>query len=390
MKEVKGVYTTAKVFSDNVEDKALLQIKMLCNNEAFYNCKVRVMPDVHPGYFGTIGFTSTLGDRILPEVIGPDIGCGVSIAKIDKKNIEFKKLDAVIRDYVPSGFNIRNTVHSNYERYCDILKFRCAKAINFEKAQLSLGTLGGGNHFIEVDKDDEDNLYLVVHTGSRILGEFIFSYYMKEGQMRLKSRGIDIPFELTYLDGELMKDYIHDVETATAYAQINRLTILDEIEKHMKFKEVWYTESIHNNIQCGSSINTNDTIITKGSWPLIDDIIIRKGAISAYNGICTIIPINMKDGIILGTGLGNEDWNYSAPHGAGRIMNRESVKSNFTVNQFKKEMKGIYSSCIRKDTLDEAPFAYRGIDEIKEAISETVKIDKILKPVYNFKAGGKE
>ena len=375
MKEVKGVYTTAKIFSDNVEDRALLQIKMLCNNEAFYNCKVRVMPDVHPGYFGTIGFTSTLGDRILPEVIGPDIGCGVSIAKIDKKNIEFQKLDAVIRDHIPSSFNIRDTVHSNYEKYCDLLKFRC-KAINPEKAQLSLGTLGGGNHFIEVDKDDEGNLYLVVHTGSRMLGEYIFSYYMKEGQMRLKSRGINLPFELTYLDEDLMEDYIHDIGKATAYAQINRLTILDEIEKYMKFKEVWYSESIHNDIKLGG--------------PFTNDVIIRKGAISAHKGEMVIIPINMKDGIILGTGLGNEDWNYSAPHGAGRIMKREDIKYHFTVNQFKKEMKGIYSSCIGKDTLDEAPFAYRGIDEIKEAISETVRIDKILKPVYNFKAGGKE
>ena len=377
MKEVKGIYTSAKIFTDNVEDRALLQIKMLCNREVFRDCKVRVMPDVHPGYVGTIGFTSTVGDKIMPYVIGPDIGCGVSITMIDKKKLEFQKLDSVIRENIPTGFNIRSTPHKFYDRYVDgYLTFKCQDHINMEKVKLSLGTLGGGNHFIEVDKDDEDNLYIAIHSGSRYLGQMITDYYMREGQRRLKERKIDIPYELTYLEGRLMEDYIHDLIMATHYAGINRNAILDELEKHMKFKMVYYNNSIHNYI----ALNVGFT----------SDAILRKGAISAHKGETVIIPINMRDGIILGTGLGNEDWNYSAPHGAGRIMKREDVKSHFTVNQYKKEMKGIYSTCIGKDTLDEAPFAYRGLEEIKEAISETVRIDKILKPVYNYKAGGKE
>ena len=377
MKLVEGKYTTAKVFSDNVEDYAIAQIKMLCDNEVFKDQIIRVMPDVHPGKVGPIGFTSTVGDKIMPSVIGSDIGCGICIAMIDKKKLEFQKLDSVIRKYIPTGFNIRNTPHKFYDRYVDgTLKFRCQDHINIEKAKLSLGTLGGGNHFIEVDKDDEDNLYVAIHSGSRHLGQEITEYYMGEGQRRLKEKGIDIPYELTYLEGELMEDYIHDSFMAMHYAGISRNAILNDLEKYMKFKVFCYNNSIHNYINLGVSFTNN--------------IILRKGAISAYKDETVIIPINMKDGIILGTGLGNPDWNYSAPHGAGRIMNRESVKSNFTVNQFKKEMKGIHCTGIGKDTLDEAPFAYRGIDEIRDAISETVRIDKILKPIYNFKAGGKE
>ena len=376
MKTVEGKYTTAKVFTDNVEDYALAQIKMLCDNEVFKDCKVRVMPDVHPGKVGPIGFTSTVGDKIMPYVVGSDIGCGITLALIDKKKIEFQKLDTVIREHIPTGFNIRNTHHKFYDRYVEgTLKFRCQNYINMEKAKLSLGTLGGGNHFIEVNTLGGD-LFVSIHSGSRHLGQEITEYYMKEGQKQLKAKGIDIPYELTYLEGKLMEDYIHDSLMAVHYAGLNRNAILNDLEKYMKFKIVWYSDCTHNYINLGGSFTNN--------------IILRKGSISAYDHQTVIIPINMKEGIILGTGLGNHDWNYSAPHGSGRIMNRENVKSNFTVNQFKKEMNGIYCSCIGKDTLDEAPFAYRGLEEIKEAISETVRIDKILKPVYNYKAGSKE
>lgn len=370
MKTIKGKYTNAKVFSDSAEDYALAQIQMLCDNEVFKDCNVRVMPDVHPGKVGTIGFTSTLGNKIMPNIVGSDIGCGISISIIQEKHIEFRRLDTVIKNYIPAGFNIRGEVHKNFDKYCDIFDFHCP--INKDKYMRSLGTLGGGNHFIEVDVDKKGRHYLVVHSGSRYLGQCITDYYLKEGQHYLKSRGIDVPYELTWLEGELMEDYIHDVIMATRYAQMNRLTILEEIEKKMKFKSVYYMECIHNTISRISNI---------------DNWYIRKGAISANLGERVIIPINMKDGIIIGYGLGNEDWNYSAPHGAGRIMNRENVKNNFTVSQFKNEMKGIYCSCIGKNTLDEAPFAYRGIDEIQEAIKNTVRIEEILKPVYNYKAG---
>lgn len=373
MRLVQGKYTSAKVFSDSAEDYALAQIQMLCDNEAFKDCQVRVMPDVHPGKVGPIGFTSTLGDKIMPNVVGSDIGCGISMSIINDKHIEFRKLDTVIRNHIPTGFNIRDKVHKNFDKYCDIFSFHCP--IDQDKYERSLGTLGGGNHFIEIDVDKKGRHYIAVHSGSRYLGQCITDYYLKEGQNYLKSRGIEIPYELTWLEGELMEDYIHDVIMATRYAQINRLTILEEIKKRMKFKSVYYMECIHN------TINWN---------PFANEWYIRKGAISANVGETVIIPINMKDGIIIGYGLGNPDWNHSAPHGAGRIMNRENVKNHFTVSQFKKEMSGIYCSCIGKGTLDEAPFAYRGIDEISEAIKDTVKIDEILKPVYNYKAGNEK
>lgn len=377
MKTVNGKYTSAKVFTNNVEDYALAQIQKLCDNEVFKDCKVRIMPDVHPGKVGTIGFTSSIGDKIMPMVLGNDIGCGISIDKIKNTHIEFQKLDTVIREHIPSGFNIRNNPHDNAND-CNLFEFNCIGAINKDKYEKSIGTLGGGNHFIEIDVDKKGDLYLTVHSGSRYTGQCITDYYLKEGQFYLRKRGIEVPYELTWLEGRLMKQYIHDVSLATYYAQINRLTILRVIEKYMKLKPIWYANSNHNCIY-------NDPFIIPDR-----KLILRKGAVSAYEGETVIIPVNMKEGIILGEGKGNPDWNYSAPHGSGRIMNRENVKSNFTVSQFKSEMKGIYCSCIGKDTLDEAPFAYRGLEEIKEAISETVEVKTILTPVYNFKAGSKE
>lgn len=372
MKLVEGKFTSAKIFTDNVENYALAQIQNLCDNEVFKDCKIRVMPDVHPGKVSTIGFTSTLGDKIMPNVVGSDIGCGIAMDILKDKNIDFRKLDVVIRDYIPTGFNIRNKVHKNFSKYCEIFEFNCP--IDLDKYEKSLGTLGGGNHFIEVDKNEEGMLFLTVHSGSRYLGERITNYYLNEGQFYLKSKGIDVQYELTWLEGELMEKYIQDVIMATRYAQINRLTILEEIEKRMKLTPIYHYDRYHNTISRGID----------GNW------YIRKGAISSEDGETVIIPINMKDGIILGTGLGNPDWNYSAPHGAGRIMNRENVKNNFTVSQFKNEMKGIHCSCIGKGTLDEAPFAYRGLEEIKETIKDTVIIDEILKPVYNYKAGNEK
>lgn len=372
MRLVQGKYTTAKVFSDTAEDYALAQIQKLCDNEVFKDCQVRIMPDVHPGKVGPIGFTSELGNKIMPNVVGSDIGCGISMDILGDKHIEFQKLDKVIREYIPTGFNIRDKVHKNFKRYCDIFKFNCP--IDEDKYMKSLGTLGGGNHFIEINKNEDGILFLVVHSGSRYLGQRITEYYLNEGQFYLRARGIEVPYELTWLEGELMEKYIQDVIMATHYAQINRVTILEEIEKHMKLTSLYHYNKPHNTISRGID----------GNW------YIRKGAIAAEDGETVIIPINMKDGIILGTGLGNPDWNYSAPHGAGRIMNRENVKNNFTVSQFKNEMKGIHCSCISKGTLDEAPFAYRGIEEISEAIKDTVRIDEILKPVYNYKAGNEK
>lgn len=374
MKTINGVATSAIVFNtssteNSIDDYAIAQLQNLCDNASFTDCKIRVMPDVHPGKVGTIGFTSTIGKSIMPNVIGVDIGCGMTLTQIKGKVKEFQKLDTVIRKNVPSGFSIRNKPHHKTLDF-DLSRLHCFKHIQEDKALLSLGSLGSGNHFIEVDQDDEKNSYLVIHSGSRHLGHEVTEHYLREGNRLLKEQGINIPYELTYLEGDLMSDYLHDLEIVQEYACLNREIMIQEICSGMKWKILDSYSCIHNYVD----FNMNN-------------LILRKGAISAQNNEKVIIPINMRDGIILGTGLGNEEWNYSAPHGAGRIMKREDVKTKFTVSSYKSSMKGIYSSCIGKDTLDEAPFAYRGLDEIKEVITDTVSIDKIIRPIYNFKAG---
>ena len=374
MKTINGVATSAIIFNTNtnehsVDDYAIAQIKNLCDNPAFSGCKIRVMPDVHPGKVGTIGFTSTLGEQILPNVIGIDIGCGMTLAKIKGKIKEFQKLDTVIRENIPSGFSVRPKTHHNALDF-DFSSLYCYKHIQEKKALLSLGTLGGGNHFIEVDQDEDKNSHLVIHSGSRHLGFEVTEYYLREGQRLLKEQGIEIPYELTYLTGELMQQYLHDLAIVQDFATRNREIMIAEICKGMKWKIQDTYSCIHNYVD----FNTNTPIL-------------RKGAISAKAGEPVIIPFNMRDGIILGSGLGNDEWNQSAPHGAGRILKREDVRKSYTVSTYKKEMKGIYSTCINKDTLDEAPFAYRRIEEIIDVIGTTVKADKIIKPIYNFKSG---
>lgn len=375
MKTIDGIYASAKIFTTNdpvtgIDQYALSQIQMLCDNKTSNNCKIRIMPDVHPGKVGTIGLTMTLGDSIMPNLIGIDIGCGMTLAKIKAKKLEFQKLDTVIRENVPSGFHVRSKVHHLAETF-DFSRLHCASSVQKNKAPYSLGTLGGGNHFIELDQDDEKNIYVVIHSGSRHLGKEVTEYYLNQGQKHLKEAGIVIPYELTYLEGDLKEQYIHDLQIVQEFASLNREIILAELVKGMKWKVQDSYECIHNYVDMRYDVP-----------------ILRKGAISAHEGENVIIPINMRDGIILGTGLGNEDWNCSAPHGAGRIMKREEVKSHFTVLNFKTEMKGIYSSCIGKDTLDEAPFAYRNVQDISEVIGDTVTINRIIRPIYNFKAGG--
>ena len=375
MKTINGVYTSATIFNTNttehsIDDYAIAQLQNLCDNKAFVGSTIRIMPDVHPGKVGTIGFTATLGSRILPNIIGIDIGCGMTLAMVKGKTKEFQKLDTVIREQIPSGFGVRKKPHHKALDF-DFNALCCHSHIHEEKALLSLGTLGGGNHFIELDQDDDKNTYLVIHSGSRHLGKEVTDYYLSKGQKLLKADGIAIPYELTYLEGTLMEDYLHDLAVVQTFATLNREIMIDEITKGMKWKIQDTYSCIHNYVDFNTGIP-----------------IIRKGAISAQKGEPVIIPINMRDGIILGTGLGNKEWNYSAPHGAGRIMQREDIKANFTVSRFKSEMKGIYSSCIGKDTLDEAPFAYRDLEAIQDAITETVTIDKVVRPVYNFKAGG--
>ena len=379
METIQGKYTSATLFLANnpntsIDQYAISQITMLCDNETLSGSRIRIMPDVHAGKVGTIGFTATIGDKLMPLLIGIDIGCGMTIAHISKGKKEWQRLDSVIRDNIPSGSAIRKSPHSAGNDF-DFSRLKCYDHIQESRSELSLGSLGGGNHFIEVDSDGDD-MYLIIHSGSRNLGKQITDYYMSEGHEFLKSMGISVPYELTWLEGYLMDNYIVDVTIAQEYASLNRNIIVDEILKGMKWKsdDIW--ECRHNYIATDSN-----------TMAIFNRPILRKGAISAMKDERVVIPINMKDGIILGNGLGNKEWNCSAPHGAGRIMKREDVKSSYTVSAFKSEMKGVYSSCIGKDTLDEAPFAYRRIDDILSVIGDTVSIDKILKPLYNFKAG---
>ena len=376
---INGAYASAQIFTTNNKDTAIdqyacAQLQMICNQKSSVGCRIRVMPDVHPGKVGTIGLTMTIGQQLMPNLIGIDIGCGMTLARIKTKKIEYQKLDTVIRDSVPSGFSIRRKVHRFAENF-DFTTLRCARHIRTDKAVRSLGSLGSGNHFIEADTDDAKNLYVVIHSGSRHLGKEVTEYYLNEGQKILRSNGLSVPYETTWLEGPLMEDYLHDLQIVQQFASLNRTIILDELVKGMKWKLLDSYECIHNYVDAST-----DTIQAFGSP------ILRKGAISAKKGEKVIIPINMRDGIILGTGVGNIDWNCSAPHGSGRIMKREDIKNNYTVSAFKSEMKGIYSSCICRGTLDEAPFAYRSINEITEVISDTVTINKIIRPVYNFKA----
>lgn len=374
---IYGKYTNAIVYTAASEEYAIdeyarKQLQMLCDHPSAAGSKIRVMPDVHPGKVSTIGLTMTVGSSLMPNLVGVDIGCGMTIAKLKSKNIEFQKLDTVIRENVPCGGKVRKTAHK-LGRSFDIGKLYSYKSTDSAKAALSIGTLGGGNHFIEVDKDEDGFLYLVIHSGSRHAGIEVTTHYLKKGQheQQMKGSGGYAPYELTCLSGSLLDEYLHDLAIMQDFAAANREAMVDEITRGMKWRIEDCYSCIHNYVDFS------------GSTPVL-----RKGAIRANAGEKVIIPVNMRDGVILGTGLGNEDWNCSAPHGAGRIYKRSEVKEHHTVSEFKKAMEGIHSVCINKDTLDESPFAYRKIDDITGVIGDTVKIDKILKPVYNFKAGG--
>ena len=368
MKTVKGIYAEARIFTEEVEGYAEAQVKMICDNEVARGSRICLMPDIHPGKVGPIGLAMTVTDKVIPQLLGVDIGCGMTCVELNKEHAEFQKLDRVIRENVPSGFAIRREQHHLAEGF-PYGELRCARHIHRQKAERSLGTLGGGNHFIELDRGTDGKLYLVVHTGSRHLGEEVAEYYTKLASVALKRRGLEIPYYMSYLEGEEKEGYLEDVQIIQDYAEANRQIIVREILKGMKWKAADQFSVAHNYLD------------TSG--------MLRKGAIAAGKGDRVIIPANMRDGIILGIGLGNADWNNSAPHGSGRRLKREDVKNWYTVSDFKKEMNGIYSSCVGADTLDEAPFAYRSIEEIAGQIRDTVRITQILKPVYNYKAGSR-
>lgn len=366
MKIIKGTYNQAIVFTDLIEDKAIEQIYTLCCQPFFKESKIRIMPDVHVGVGCTIGTTMTIKDKAVPNLVGVDIGCGIEVVNVGQKKINLQKLDQVIYDKIPSGFNIRKREHPFAERV-KLENLYCKKEVDINRAWKSIGTLGGGNHFIEVNKDDDGNFYLVVHSGSRHLGTEVATYYQNRAYNLLKEKGIELPKSLAYTEGELFNQYIHDMKIVQHFANINRKAIIEEIIKALDLEIVDSFTTIHNYI---------DT----------EKMILRKGAVSAEKGERFLIPINMRDGSIIALGKGNGDWNYSAPHGAGRIMSRSEARKKITLKEYQQSMAGIYTTSVNKRTLDEAPVVYKPLAHIIDNIKETAEIIKIIRPVYNFKA----
>lgn len=403
-----------KIFTDNIEQEAVEQIDLLLQQEPFKNCKVRIMPDVHAGKGCVIGFTADLGNKVIPNIVGVDIGCGMLCVELGNIDLDLQKLDEVINNCIPAGRNIREHKLLDFEPINNLYCLRELKET--KKFNKAIGTLGGGNHFIEVDADNEGNKYLVIHTGSRNLGKQVADYYqnlaielcsgkeemyqkkeeiiktykeqgrkaeiqkaLKELEAEYKQNKPNLPNELCYLEGKYREMYLHDMKICQEYASENRKMIVNTILKNiMYFKdniqplESWdfkddYFETIHNYIS-------------------FEDNIVRKGAISAKKGEKVLIPINMRDGSIIAVGKGNKDWNQSAPHGAGRIMSRHKAKETFKLEEFKESMKDIYTTSVVEETIDEAPFVYKPMQEIIDNIQDTVEIQKIIKPIYNFKA----
>ena len=393
-----------KIFTKNIEQEAINQINELLEQEAFKDSKVRIMPDVHAGKGCVIGFTGNLGDKVIPNIVGVDIGCGMLCVELGDIDLNLERLDKIIRRYVPSGMNVHELPIQSSDVYLNELY--CFKELKNKDNWLekSLGTLGGGNHFIEVDVDEDNNKYLVIHTGSRNLGKQVAEIYqnkaidycsykkemqeekqkvIKEYKEQGKQREIQnklieinkkyegktkLPKDLCYLEGDLRKQYLHDMKICQAFATHNRKYIASIILEHMNLIEKDNFQTIHNYIS-------------------FEDNIVRKGAISAKKGERVLIPMNMRDGCIIGIGKGNDDWNQSAPHGAGRIMSRAKARETFNLDEYKESMNGIYTTSVNEETIDEAPMVYKPMQEIIDCIGDTVEIEKIIKPIYNFKAG---
>lgn len=369
MIEIKGRYNSAIVYTKNIDPGAIKQIETLCNQEFAKGSIIRIMPDVHSGAGCTIGTTMTIVDKVVPNLVGVDIGCGMEVIKLKERHIDFNKLDKLIYGKIPSGFNIRNKEHA-FNNKIDLNQLRCKNEVNLNRARLSIGTLGGGNHFIEVNKDSQGNLYIVIHSGSRHLGFEVANLYQKKSFKALnRSVKVDtnIPQALAYASGELFNDYIFDMKIVQLFAEINRKAMAKEIIEGLKLVTVEKFTTIHNYID-------------------MESMILRKGAVSAKKGEQLLIPINMRDGSIICIGKGNPEWNFSAPHGAGRIMSRTQAKRMLTLQEYEEIMEGVYTTSVNKDTLDECPLAYKSMDEIIENINDTVEIVDIIKPLYNFKA----
>ena len=369
VKEIHGQFADALVYTvDNpnvaIDEYAVAQIRQICDCPAMEGNRIRVMPDVHPGNGCVIGLTMTLvSDKVMPNLVGVDIGCGVSILRLERFSPEFPRLDRLIAEKVPSGF----AIHERPVDCGELEDLCCLKHVQVDKARKSLGTLGGGNHFVEIACGGDGAHYLIIHTGSRHLGKEVCECYLRQG------RRTDVPYELTWLAGDLREQYLHDMRVVQHFATANRERIARVILRGMKWEAVTAWECAHNYIDFS------------GSTPIL-----RKGSISAALGERVIIPVNMRDGSIVGLGKGNPEWNWSAPHGSGRISTRTQTREQHTLTEFKKAMQGIHASCISKNTLDEAPFAYRTREDLAASLGDCVDITDILRPVYNFKAGSQK
>jgi len=405
MLEISGKYNTAKVFTDILDEKSQSQIEILCDQSFVEGSTLRLMPDVHAGAGCTIGTTMTITDKIVPNLVGVDIGCGMEtiVIKADSphaENFNPVHMDKIIYSQIPSGMDIRKIEHE-FVSMVQLENIRCP-AINASRARKSIGTLGGGNHFIEANRDDENNLYIVIHSGSRYFGLEIAEYYQREawnqlnkrrkpdiGEIinKLKAEGreneiqsmigqikkqviCDVSQDLAYVSGILFDDYINDMRITQHFASVNRKAMMSIILHGLDIPE----DAVF------------DRFTTTHNYIDTDAMILRKGAVSAKAGEKLLIPINMRDGSLVCEGLGNQDWNYSAPHGAGRVMSRGKAFATLQMEDYKKSMEGIYSTSVNWNTLDESPMVYKTMDNIVANIGPTAKILKTIKPVYNFKA----
>lgn len=365
---IKGKYNEAKVFARELEASAREQIQTLCDQPFTEGSRIRVMPDVHAGAGSTIGTTMTIRDRVVPNMVGVDIGCGMETCRLEDQKLDFQYLDRLIRQEIPSGFAVRKRPH-RYLDQINLKKLRCRQGgrndslLRMDRAELSLGTLGGGNHFIEINRDEEGRLYLVVHSGSRNLGLQVANYYQKKAS----AMNPHLPRQLAYLEGPAFDDYLHDMKIIQHFALLNRKAMVDEIRQSLGLTVDQTMTTIHNYID-------------------LEAMILRKGAISARKGERVLIPMNMRDGSLLCLGLGNKDWNESAPHGAGRIMSRSQARKTLSLGNLRRMMEGVYTSSISQDTLDESPEAYKPMEELLGQIGETVQVESHLRPLYNFKA----
>ena len=402
MFEIKGTVTTAVCYARVVEDEAIEQIRRMCSYALTEGSRVRIMPDVHSGAGCTIGTTMTVVDKACPNVVGVDIGCGMYTVRLADRDIDFEKVDAACH-FIPSGMNVWE---GRLERF-DLTQLRCFRSLrDTKRLERSLGTLGGGNHFIEIDRASDGTYYLVIHSGSRNLGKQVAELYQKlavdlhagkedyfqrrdkiirtykeegrrsEIQGALKALEKEyhakvsaVPEDICWLYGTYLDDYLHDVEICQTFARRSREKMAEIILERTGMTAVEAFHTIHNYI---------DT----------EEMILRKGAIAAHAGEKVLIPINMRDGSVIAVGRGNPEWNYSAPHGAGRIMSRTKAKETIDMEAYRQSMAGIYTTSVSEDTIDEAPMVYKSLSDIIDVIRDSVDVLDVMKPVYNFKASG--